>query len=203
MTELITIVANDKSKKIAEYLNDLINSSGTYQSIIKTKIEHESASFEEELLGKSNRGPTIFINIDSKSTYAAYNDKMSEEIDKKIKWNIAPDSLVKKMEWRYNKFGMKYGWYQKDALLSVKKITPNMENFDPLIAELSEKIDEIPILPASSHDELVAIHSTALTKKSKDWYLIWQDDKIFTSKQIFLVTKFCKSALAKFMEQDA
>jgi hypothetical protein len=198
MDELITIVANDKSKKIAEYLNDLINSSGTYQSIIKTRIEHESASFEEQLLGKNNKGPTIFINIDDKSI-SSYDGKIAD----KIKWNIVDDSLVKKIDWHYNKFGMQYGWYQKDALLSVKKIIPNMENFSPLIAELSERIDGIPVLPTSSHDELVAIHSTALTKKSKDWYLIWQDDKIFAIKQIFLITRFYKSALAEFMGQNA
>jgi hypothetical protein len=196
---------------MVEFLNNLINYSGTYQSIIRTKTEHKASIFEEELLGTKGKSPSIYINIDDKSI--SYDDsKMAE----KIKWNIVDGSLVKKMDWRYNKFGMQYGWCQKDAIISIKLVTSNaMEYYESLV--LNELLGELATSIFDNVDysnNLSVLNSIKATLAMADIGLISSDiatknrisgnqvHKLFYDQQIFLISRFYKLALAEFMGQN-
>jgi hypothetical protein len=212
MAELINIIMNNKNKEMVEFLNNLINCSETYQSFIRTKTEHAASIFEEDLLGKNDKTPSIYINIDDKSI--SYNDsKMAE----KVKWDIVDDSLVKKMDWRYNKFGMQYGWCQKDAIISIKLVVSDaMEYYESLVFdELQGELATSIFDNTNCSNNLSVQNGIKATLAMMDIGLISIDiatknrisgnqvHKLFYDQQIFLISRFYKLALAEFMEQNA
>jgi hypothetical protein len=105
MKELITIVCDpiDDNMPLANMLAAQINQAGVYDSAIKKPDEYAEASVEEELLGKVSEKIAIFIG----TTKAI--DTISQISNRNNKTHL------------YQKFGIRYGWYGKQAYLYVQK----------------------------------------------------------------------------------
>jgi TRAP-type mannitol/chloroaromatic compound transport system substrate-binding protein len=167
--------------------------------MVKTKSEYDVSLFEDQLVGKASSGPIIFIG--------------KTDAD-----------LLKKIEWKFDAFGMKYGWHEGKAVLLVEKKNWNetevksiveffkQENMPIESAERKSDTKEhietaakklpigLNILKAVGTGILTGIAAgteAAVTSLSSTKI---QADKIFENQQKYLVNKFYTAALAEFLE---
>jgi TM2 domain-containing membrane protein YozV len=96
ISEPITIVydQNDDNAPMAKILFDILKSRTLPEPELKTKSEYDASLFEDELLGRSSDKWLIFVDEANKSGITA---------------------------WKYDEYGMKYGWDGKKAALLVEK----------------------------------------------------------------------------------
>jgi hypothetical protein len=198
MAAAITIVyeKTDDNSSMAQLLNDLIKKGGLYEPLVRTKAEQAGVSFEAELLGNDTNDISIFIG--------------------KIE-----QGLIEKIEWRYDEFGMKYGWNGKKAILLVEKKTWNKnevegitklletEHTDPKkgvkdkINTITSKIDKLPAgLKIAGAIGGLALFGVGAAVVAGSAYLIngkINNDKVFESQKKFLVNKFYTEAFDSFM----
>jgi hypothetical protein len=105
---------------------------------------------------------------------------------------------------------MKYGWYEKQAVLLVKKAVIDMDIYQPLLTLLHansvEALERVEVLlwPQDDRNKLQKIIDDLEKKEkkgSKESYLLWKTDVslYLRFQQIYVASRFYTEALNGFM----
>jgi hypothetical protein len=200
MADLITIIynVNDENAPIANFLDAQIKQNDKYETVIKTQAGYEGSSFEDELLGKVSEKPEIFVG------------------------NANPN-LSEKVKWTYDEYGMKYGWYGKQAVLLVEKRKWTEVELKELfillsqsqeiksksvikeqIGKISGKVNKLPLgLKIAGAVAGGAVFGVAAAAVAGSAFLInnkINNDKLLENQQKYLVNRFVTVSFDDFMD---
>jgi hypothetical protein len=169
-----------------------------YEVLLQTSLEYEEEFIKHELLG------TIEEDI-----FFIFAGKINS-------------TLFDKMEWHYDKFGMKYGWNEHQAMLYIenKKLSAvELEEFEKLLGEgtttttigeikkeikgFGKKINKLPLgIKIAGAVGGAAIFGLGAAAVAGSAFLIngkLNKDAVTENQQKYLVKIFCEQALGEFM----
>ncbi|WP_010256924.1 hypothetical protein [Treponema primitia] len=197
MGKIIYIIYDkaDVNASLAKLLESALNETGTYTVNIQTKSEYEGENLKYELLGTAREDGAMFI----------FAGKIN-------------DILFDKIQWRYDEFGMKYGWDGNNALLYTEKRKWSEAELSELaklfgnttpensikkgLSNIGGKINKLPAgLKIAGAIGGAALFGAAAMVAAGSAFLIngkINNDKIFENQQKYLVKIFCEQAITDF-----
>jgi hypothetical protein len=171
-----------------------------YKVVLQTRSEYEDEFIKYDLL-----------RITRENTYFIFLGKTNSTLFDKVKWH-------------YEKFGMKYGWDARQAMLYIenrKLVATELEEFEKLLGEgtdntttigeikkeikdFGKKLDKLPLgIKIAGAVGGAAVFGLGAAAIAGSAYLIngkMNKDALYENQQKYLVKIFCEQAFAKFTE---